>query len=82
VSSGAERAMGSIDLKSRNRAVKLTPIDLGMPSHFESKFIDCFLEDRMGTLWIGSRGGLYRRWPDARVEACLTRLFFEEKENG
>src|SRR5262249_20356802 len=26
------------------------------------------LEDRSGALWIGSRSGLYRRWPDGRVE--------------
>jgi ligand-binding sensor domain-containing protein len=64
---------GLYRLEVADRAVKLTPIDLGMPSHFEFKFIDCLLEDRMGTLWIGSRGGLYRRWPDARVEAYTHR---------
>ena len=64
---------GLYRLEVADHAVKLTPIDLGMPSHFESKFIDCLLEDRMGTLWIGSRVGLYRRLPDARVEAYTHR---------
>jgi ligand-binding sensor domain-containing protein/signal transduction histidine kinase len=53
--------------------VKFISIDLGMPDHFESRFIDCLLEDRGGALWVGSRGGLYRRWPDARIEAYTNR---------
>jgi len=53
--------------------VKVTFIDLGIPDHFEARFIESLLEDRMGTLWAGSRSGLYRRWPDGRVEAYTTR---------
>ena len=44
-----------------------------MPDHFESRFIDCMLEDRRGALWVGSRNGLYRRRPDGRVEAYTNR---------
>ncbi len=53
--------------------VKFTLIDLGIPNHFESRFIECLLEDRLGALWVGSCSGLYRRWPDGRVEAYTTR---------
>src|SRR6185503_10990424 len=47
----------------------LASVDLGIPAHFESRFIECLLEDRSGSLWIGTATGLYRRWPDGRVEA-------------
>jgi ligand-binding sensor domain-containing protein len=67
--------MDSIALEAAGNEVRFSPVDLGIPDHFESRFIDCLLEDRVGALWVGSRGGLYRRWPDGRIETYA-------KDNG
>src|SRR5262249_7006489 len=35
----------------------------------DDSLVEKIVEDRQGTLWVGTRrSGLYRRWPDGRVE--------------
>jgi ligand-binding sensor domain-containing protein len=48
-------------------------VDLGMPTEGEADYVDALMVDRQGALWSGiRRGGLYRRWPDGRVEHYTT----------
>jgi ligand-binding sensor domain-containing protein/signal transduction histidine kinase len=60
---------GLYRVEAAGEEVTLASVDLGIPAHFESRFIECLLEDRSGSLWIGTATGLYRRWADGRVEA-------------
>jgi ligand-binding sensor domain-containing protein len=44
-------------------------VDIGMPLEAEGGFVESLIVDHYGSLWCGTRGsGLYRRWPDGRVE--------------
>lgn len=44
-------------------------VDFGMPTEGEGALVQAMLADRRGSLWVGTSGsGLYRRWPDGRIE--------------
>jgi len=46
----------------------LLPIDVGMPNKYgEWRFITDLVEDRFGSIWVATHGGLYRRWPDGNA---------------
>jgi ligand-binding sensor domain-containing protein/two-component sensor histidine kinase len=49
-------------------------VEMGMPTAPESDFVQAILADSHGALWVGTRAsGLYRRWPDGRVEHYTTQ---------
>jgi ligand-binding sensor domain-containing protein/signal transduction histidine kinase len=66
---------GIFQLEQSAGQVKFQWIDLGMPKETgDDRMVETILEDRRGALWVGTRGsGLYRRWPDGRVEHFTTR---------
>ncbi|MGH9937037.1 MAG: ligand-binding sensor domain-containing protein, partial [Blastocatellia bacterium] len=47
--------------------VELRAVDIRAPKSRGPEYIRSILEDRYGTMWIGTPGGLYRRWPDGSV---------------
>ena len=51
-------------LERRDDQFKLVPVDVGA----KEIFVLDLLEDRGGSIWIGSFSGLYRHRPDGRVE--------------
>jgi ligand-binding sensor domain-containing protein/two-component sensor histidine kinase len=66
---------GLFRLEEVGGQVKFSLVEMGMPSETgDDRMVEDILEDRRGALWVGTRGsGLYRRWPDGRVERYTTR---------
>lgn len=57
---GLERSDGRFELR---------PVDIGALGKYPQQFhVLDLLEDRHGSLWIGSFSGLIRRWPDGSTE--------------
>jgi ligand-binding sensor domain-containing protein/signal transduction histidine kinase len=51
------------------REWRLRPVDIGLPNQtFEDGSVEALLVDRSGTLWAGTRSGLYRRFPNGQSE--------------
>ncbi|HWN97714.1 MAG TPA: two-component regulator propeller domain-containing protein, partial [Blastocatellia bacterium] len=50
-------------------------VDIGMTNEsMDDKFVQAIIEDRLGSLWVATRGsGLYRRWPDGHSEHYTVR---------
>jgi len=46
----------------------IRPEDIGMPTQLQSSFVERLHYTHGGVLWIASRSGLYRRFPDGRSE--------------
>jgi ligand-binding sensor domain-containing protein/signal transduction histidine kinase len=50
---------------------RLRLVDIGLPHEsFDDGSIEVLLVDRTGTLWIGTRTGLYRRLPNGQIEGA------------
>ncbi len=50
----------------------LRPVDIGLPGqNFGDRSVEVLLVDRSGTLWIGARSGLYRRFADGHSERTV-----------
>ncbi|MGH9822784.1 MAG: ligand-binding sensor domain-containing protein, partial [Blastocatellia bacterium] len=65
---------GLYRLETKTGHVKIQSVDIGMPPDAEGNVVQALLLDRQGSLWSGTLGGgLYRRWPDGRVERYTTR---------
>jgi ligand-binding sensor domain-containing protein len=48
---------------------RLHRVEIGLPrQNFEGATVEAVLVDRRGTLWVGARSGLYRRFHDGRRE--------------
>ncbi len=44
-------------------------VDIGLPhQNFDDASVEALLVDRKGTLWLGARSGLYRRFPNGQSE--------------
>ena len=51
------------------REWRLRLVDIGLPSrNFDDTSVQALLVDRTGTLWVGARSGLYRRFPNGLSE--------------
>jgi ligand-binding sensor domain-containing protein len=49
-------------------------VEMGMPAAQEGSFVQAIVADPQGALWVGTRAsGLYRRWPDGRVDHYTTQ---------
>src|SRR5207253_798260 len=57
---------GLFRVQENEKAVALLKLDIG-PAMSQSNSITTLLEDRHGTLWIGTARDLYRRWPDGSI---------------
>ena len=65
---------GLYRLKDSSGQVQFEFVDMGMPHEAEGNLVQALVSDRQGALWIATRGsGLYRRWPDGRVEHYTTQ---------
>jgi ligand-binding sensor domain-containing protein len=50
---------------------RLRVVDIGLPhQNFDDDSVEALLVDRAGTLWIGTRTGLYRRFPNGQSEGA------------
>jgi ligand-binding sensor domain-containing protein/signal transduction histidine kinase len=55
--------------KLATREWRLRPVDIGLPNqNFEDGSVEALLVDRSGTLWVGARSGLYRRFSNGQIE--------------
>src|SRR5262252_17580 len=64
---------GLYRLKDRANGSEFEFVPLALPNQ-GTDFVQIIIEDRQATLWIGTQmSGLYRRWPDGRVEHYTTR---------
>ncbi len=53
------------------REWRLRPVDIGLPhQNFDDGSVEALLVDRAGTLWVGTRSGLYRRSPNGHREGA------------
>jgi ligand-binding sensor domain-containing protein len=67
--------VGVLRLEQQGTHVQFHLEEMGMPNtNIDERDINCLLEDRHGSLWVGTGGsGVYRRWPDGRVERYTAR---------
>jgi ligand-binding sensor domain-containing protein len=64
---------GLYRLKDRSSGSEFEFVQLALPNE-GTDFVQVIIEDRQASLWIGTQlSGLYRRWPDGRVEHYTTR---------
>jgi len=64
---------GLYRLRDRADGSEFEFVQLALPNE-GTDFVQIIIEDRQASLWIGTQlSGLYRRWPDGRVEHYTTR---------
>jgi ligand-binding sensor domain-containing protein len=67
-------ASGLYQLEETSGGAQFHLVELGMPAEEGGNNVQTIVADRQGALWVGTaRSGLYRRWPDGRVEHYTTQ---------